>query len=76
MDHEASRVVGFDGLEKLIDNLIDGVDDDVITTTRAMITQKLGVIGTRIQTKKLEAVMDKVFYFPDYTTRPYGYRLV
>ena len=75
IDHCATSGVNFLGLERLVDSLVKSVDDE-ITVERAMITKKLGKIGTRVQKKRLRGVMNKVQFDADFTTRPFGFRSV
>lgn len=76
LDSDAGAIVNFNSLENLVDDLILHENTHQLTVSRPMITKKLGTIGTKQLTKKLGGVMNKVLYFDDYTTRPFGYRLL
>lgn len=63
-------------MEELVESLVNGDNSAVLTTSATRITKNMGRVGTVLMKKQLRAVMDKNVCRPDYTTTPYGYRLV
>lgn len=78
LDYNAATSINFDSLEQLVDSLLfDTLENQAeLSVTRPFITKKLGVIGTRVIKKRLRAVMNKVTFDQDYSTRPFGYQSV
>ena len=63
-------------MEKMVDALVRGEEPVRLVTSCNTITKNLGIVGTKVVKKTMQAVMNKLNYFEDYTTRPFGYRSV
>ena len=63
-------------MEKMVDALVRDEEPVRLVTKCNTITKNFGVVGTKVMAKTLKAVMNKLNYFDDYTTRPVGYRSV
>ena len=73
LTHENSGLINFNAIKNLVDGLLSGNETQIVTE-KTEIVKKLGHVYTEKRTKKLRAVMKKLRYFPDSSTKPFGWK--